>query len=106
MKYIPCLLVLVQGLLQIGISLTFGWTIIVIAWSIGHISGGHLNFAVTFAFVLLRKITVLRGIMYFFGQFFGGLVGIGLLKSITPPHMFKVRRVRRGQMGIMAVKFR
>jgi len=77
------------GLLQIGISLTFGWTIIVIAWSIGHISGGHLNFAVTFSFVLLRKITVLRGIMYFIGQFFGGLVGIGLLKSVTPPAFFK-----------------
>jgi glycerol uptake facilitator-like aquaporin len=122
-----------QGLLQIGISLTFGWTIIVIAWSIGHISGGHLNFAVTFSFILLRKITVLRGmrltetllrtnrlilatprsrclfrsfhsflfvslfitttgIMYFFGQFFGGLVGIGLLKSVTPNKFFPVRR--------------
>jgi MIP family channel proteins len=72
------------GTLQLGIALTFGWTIIVIAWSIGHISGGHLNFAVTFSFVLVRKISVLRGIMYFFGQFFGGLVGIGVLKAVTP----------------------
>ena len=78
------------GLLQIGISLTFGWTIIAIAWSIGHISGGHLNFAVTFSFVLLRKITVLRGLMYFAGQFFGGLLGIGLLKMCTPQSFFKV----------------
>eukprot|EP00455_Lapot_gusevi_P046815 TRINITY_DN622_c0_g1_i2.p1 TRINITY_DN622_c0_g1~~TRINITY_DN622_c0_g1_i2.p1 ORF type:complete len:279 (+),score=118.02 TRINITY_DN622_c0_g1_i2:62-898(+) len=72
------------GMMQIGIALSFGWTIIVIAWSIGHISGGHLNFAVTFSFVILRKITVLRGIMYFLGQFFGGLVGIGMLKMLAP----------------------
>lgn len=77
------------GLLQIGISLTFGWTIVVIAWSIGHISGGHLNFAVTFSFVLLRKITVLRGIMYFIGQFLGGIFGILLLKSVTPSTFLK-----------------
>jgi MIP family channel proteins len=77
------------GTLQMGIALTFGWTIIVIAWSIGHISGGHLNFAVTFSFVVLRKITVLRGIMYFIGQFFGGLVGIGLLKLVTPQEYLK-----------------
>lgn len=103
-------------MLHIGIALTFGWTIIVVAWSIGHISGGHLNFAVTFAFMLLRKITVLRGTqlqrlpllvifvvlslryfcpiysaaMYFIGQLCGGLVGISLLKSVTPQAFLKV----------------
>ena len=77
------------GTLQLGIALTFGWTIIVIAWSIGHISGGHLNFAVTFALVVVQKISVMRGIMYFIGQFFGGLVGIGILKAVTPAAYLK-----------------
>ena len=72
------------GMAQIGIALTFGWTIIVIAWSIGHISGGHLNFAVTFAFMILRKITILRGILYFVAQLLGGLVGIAFLKAVSP----------------------
>ena len=73
------------GMSQIAIALCFGWTIIVVAWSIGHISGGHLNFAVTFAFMVLRKITVLRGLMYFVAQLLGGLIGIAFLKAITPP---------------------
>ncbi len=50
-----------QGNVVIGIALTFGFTIFVLAYSIGHISGGHLNFAVTFAFALLQKISLLKG---------------------------------------------
>jgi len=74
----------IKGNAAIGIALTFGFTIFVLAYSIGHISGGHLNFAVTFTFLLLRKISILKCVLYFLAQFLGGLVGIGLLKLITP----------------------
>src|SRR3954451_18934290 len=47
------------GSAALGIALTFGFTIFVLAYTIGHISGGHLNFAVTFTFALLRKISIL-----------------------------------------------
>jgi MIP family channel proteins len=72
------------GNTAIGIALTFGITIFVLAFTIGHISGGHLNFAVTFTFCLLRKISILKAGLYFLAQFLGGLVGIGFLKLITP----------------------
>jgi len=68
----------------IGIALTFGMAIFVLAYSIGHISGGHLNFAVTLTFALLRKISILKCVLYFLAQFFGGLTGIGFLKLVTP----------------------
>ncbi len=68
----------------IGIALTFGMAIFVIAYSIGHVSGGHLNFAVTLTFALLRKISILKCVLYFLAQFFGGLIGIGFLKLVTP----------------------
>ena len=68
----------------IGISLTFGLTIFTLAYTIGHISGGHLNFAVTFTFCLLRKISILKCILFFLAQFIGGLIGIGFLKLIVP----------------------
>ena len=56
------------GATTIGIALTFGFTIFVLAYTIGHISGGHLNFAVTFTFMILRKISILKGILYFLAQ--------------------------------------
>ena len=59
-------------------------SIFVIAYSIGHISGGHLNFAVTFTFACLRKISILKCALYFLAQFIGGLIGIGFLKLVTP----------------------
>ena len=72
------------GIAALGIAMTFGFTIFVLAYTIGHISGGHLNFAVTFTFCLLRKISILKCMLYFLAQFCGGLIGIGFLKLITP----------------------
>lgn len=100
----------IKGNAAIGIALTFGFTIFVLAYTIGHISGGHLNFAVTFTFCLLRKISILKCGLYFLAQFFGGLIGIGFLKLITPLSWWNVRithdalrtrscaRVARGMM--------
>jgi len=72
------------GAQTIGIALTFGFSIFAIAYSIGHISGGHLNFAVTFTFAILRKISLLKCIIFFLAQWLGGLIGIGFLKLVTP----------------------
>lgn len=72
------------GSTTIGIALTFGMTITVLCYAIGHISGGHLNFAVTFTMALLRRITIMRAVFYFFAQLLGGLIGVGFLKIITP----------------------
>lgn len=74
----------IVGNVTIGIALTFGLTIFVLAYTIGHISGGHLNFAVTFTFALLRKISILKAGLYFLAQWLGGMVGIGFLVLITP----------------------
>lgn len=72
------------GTVQVGIALAFGFTIVSMAFAVGHISGGHLNCAVTFAFVVARKISVTRGICYFISQMLGGLAGLGLLRAVTP----------------------
>jgi len=73
----------------IGIALAFGMCIFVLAYSIGHVSGGHLNFAVTFTFAVLRKISILKCVLYFLAQFIGGLIGIGFLKLVTPISWWK-----------------
>jgi hypothetical protein len=50
--------------MQVGIALAFGITISVLAYSIGHISGGHINPAVTLAFMLLRLQSITAGLLY------------------------------------------
>ena len=44
----------------VRISLAFGFSVATIVWMIAHISGGHINPAITFAFVVTRKISILR----------------------------------------------
>lgn len=72
------------GSVQVQVSLAFGFMITALAFAIGHISGGHINFAVTFAFVVSGRISPLRGVAYFFGQLFGGIVGALMLKALMP----------------------
>jgi len=72
------------GPIVIGISLSFGFTLFALGFAIGHISGGHLNCALTLAFVVTGKISWLRGVLYFFAQLSGGLVGGALLVALMP----------------------
>jgi hypothetical protein len=58
------------GTSVIGISLTFGFCIFVFAYAIGHVSGGHLNCAVTFALCMLRRISIFKGKYRFLLSFF------------------------------------
>jgi MIP family channel proteins len=73
-----------QGAVQVQVSLAFGFMITALAFAVGHISGGHINCAVTFAFVVSGRISPLRGFFYFLGQLFGGIVGALCLKTLMP----------------------
>jgi MIP family channel proteins len=57
------------------IATAFGVGIAVLAYGIGHISGGHINPAVTLAFMLLGDISIVKGILYMVVQFTGAIVG-------------------------------
>jgi len=74
------------GTITLGIAFAFGFTLFAIAFTIGHISGGHLNSALTLAFVLTGKISAARGFFYFIAQLTGGLVGGALLLALLPQH--------------------
>ena len=52
--------------------------------AVGHISGGHFNPAITFGFMLTRRISVLLGLVYFVAQLAGGVLAALLLKWIFP----------------------
>jgi glycerol uptake facilitator-like aquaporin len=42
---------------HLGISLTFGMIVAAMIYSTGHISGAHINPAVTLAFALVRRLS-------------------------------------------------
>ena len=56
--------------IEIGIGI--GLSITSLATAFGHVSGGHLNPAVSFGTILLGRVSILRGIMYIIAQLVGG----------------------------------
>ena len=52
-------------------------------WCIGHISGGHINPAVTVALLVTRKISVVRAVLFVVAQCLGAIIGAAFLKVTT-----------------------
>jgi len=71
----------------IMLSLAFGLTITVLVYSTAHISGGHVNCAVTWGLVLTGNCPIIEGIAYFFSQMLGSLCGAFILLALYPTSM-------------------
>ena len=65
----------------LGVALAFGLALLTMAYTIGHVSGCHINPAVTLSFFLTRKITLVQAGYYWVAQVVGALLG-GLLLFI------------------------
>jgi aquaporin PIP len=63
----------------VNYALSFGFSITVLAFCIGDVSGGHINPAVTVTLAVTRNITVSRAVFYIAAQIAGGIVGGGFL---------------------------
>src|SRR5581483_11769800 len=68
----------------VGIALAHGLAIAIMVSAVGHISGGHFNPAVTFGFLVTRRLAPLLAVVYWVAQFAGAAVGALLLKWIFP----------------------
>ena len=64
--------------------MAFGVTIATIAQSIGHVSGCHINPAVTFGLLFGQKIGLVKSIFYILSQCIGAVIGAALLMAFTP----------------------
>lgn len=65
-------------------SFAFGLAVMIAIQCVGHISGAHLNPAITVAAVLLGNKSFPMAVFYIIAQCLGSLLGFGLLKMITP----------------------
>ena len=71
------------GIGLLGVSLAFGLTVLTMAFAIGHISGCHLNPAVTVGLVTGKRFPVSELVPYVIAQVIGGIAGAGVLYIIA-----------------------
>uniref|UniRef100_A0A8C5RID3 Aquaporin 6 n=1 Tax=Laticauda laticaudata TaxID=8630 RepID=A0A8C5RID3_LATLA len=82
------------SILQTSITFNLAAAIAVqIAW---QASGAHINPAVTVAFLLGSRVSLVRTVCYVVAQLAGGIVGAAILYAVTPGNV-------RGNMGINKV---
>lgn len=71
------------GIGFMGVSLAFGLTVLTIAYSLGHISGAHLNPAVTIGLFMGGRIKGSEILPYIVSQVLGGIAAAGVLYVIV-----------------------
>lgn len=70
------------GIGFLGVSLAFGLTVLTMAYAIGHISGAHLNPAVTFGLWASKRVSGKDVLPYITSQILGGLLAASVLYVI------------------------
>merc|ERR1719492_186118 len=68
----------------VRIALAFGVTVATVAQTIGHVSGCHINPAVTAGLVTGAKIGLVKGLLYIVAQCIGAILGAGVLRLLVP----------------------
>lgn len=67
-----------------GIAMTFGFIVMVMIYTLGNISGAHLNPAVTIAFTLAKKFRINQVSPYIISQLAGAILASVVLKYLFP----------------------
>src|SRR5262249_15646320 len=71
---------------HVGIALTFGLVVLALIYSLGDVSGAHLNPAVTLGFFLARRFPARSVLPYVLCQSCGALLASLCLCSLFPRH--------------------
>ena len=69
---------------QVGIALTFGLVVLAMIYTVGDISGAHLNPAVSFGFFVARRFSLRDLALYFGSQCAGALAASTMLRILFP----------------------
>ncbi|WP_304623143.1 MULTISPECIES: aquaporin Z [Pantoea] len=71
------------GIGFLGVALAFGLSVLVMAYAVGHISGGHFNPAVTLGLVAGGRFPAAQAIPYILAQLAGGIAAGAVLWLIA-----------------------
>jgi aquaporin Z len=67
----------------VATALAFGLVLLALAYTLGPISGAHVNPAVTFGFVVSGRMELKEAVGYWIAQFIGGILGAIVLWAIV-----------------------
>ena len=68
----------------IGVAVANGVAIAVMVSALGHVSGGHFNPAITFGFLITRRIKPALALLYWVAQFGGAALAALLVRNLLP----------------------
>jgi aquaporin Z len=71
------------GIGFVGVALAFGLTVVTMAYAIGHISGCHLNPAISVGLAMGKRFPFSELLPYIVAQVLGALAGSGVLYLIA-----------------------
>ena len=71
------------GIGFVGVALAFGLTVLTMAFAIGHISGCHLNPAISVGLLVGKRFPATDLVPYIIAQVAGGICGAGVLYVIA-----------------------
>lgn len=84
---------------EMKVAFAFGFAVATLAQCIGHISGAHLNPAITLGFLVSCQMSVLRAFFYIMVQILGAVAGSAIVYGIRPntTHSLGVNKVKWNQ---------
>src|SRR6476646_6641200 len=67
----------------VGVALAFGLVLLALCYSIGPVTGCHVNPAITLGVLLRGGISLAEAIEYWIAQFLGGIAAAAVIKLLT-----------------------
>lgn len=87
----------------LGIAFAFGLSVLAMVYAIGHISGCHINPAITISMWSTGKISAGEALGYIVGQVAGGIAGAAILFFIASGNAdYSIAAAGLGQNGVEA----
>lgn len=80
--FFACGTAIVTGANVVATSLAFGLCIVAMAYSVGNISGCHVNPAVSIGMLFAKKMSVKEFLVYIIAQFLGAIIGACVLYAL------------------------
>jgi aquaporin Z len=71
------------GVGLLGIAFAFGLSVVAMAYAIGHISGCHINPAISIGMVVAGRMKANEAVLYVIAQLLGAIAGAGILYLIA-----------------------
>ncbi|WP_202874187.1 MIP family channel protein [Carnobacterium maltaromaticum] len=91
----------IEGIGTLGIAMAFGLSIVAMAYSIGTISGCHVNPAVSIAMYVNKRLSISELVYYIVGQVLGAVVATGVLKIILSTSDMAVTNLGQNSFGAL-----